>query len=305
MPVNETSNAHNLQKLQNPPMSPQIQSFYDPQTCTISHLVYDHADGHAAIIDPVLDYDPKSGRTQTTNADQIIAAVKELHLKVDWIIETHAHADHVSAAQYLRQQLGGKIAIGAQINQVQTVFKQLFHLETDFAIDGSQFDHLFHDSEEFAIGSITATALSVPGHTPADMAYHIGDAIFVGDTLFMPDVGTARCDFPGGDAHELYHSIQKLLSFPDTTRLFLCHDYPPEGREVASVTTVAAQKKDNIHVGQGASEEQFVSMRQQRDAGLSMPVLILPAVQINIRAGLPPPPEENGVSYLKIPLNLL
>lgn len=286
-------------------MSPHVQSFYDPHTCTITHLVFDPIERQAAIIDPVLDYDPKSGRTHTAHADRIIAAVKELALTVDWIIETHAHADHISGAQYLRQQLGGKIAIGAHIHQIQTVFKKLFHLEPEFACDGSQFDHLFHDNEQFKIGGINATALAVPGHTPADMAYHIGDAIFVGDTLFMPDVGTARCDFPGGDAHQLYRSIQKLLSFPDNTRLFLCHDYPPEGREVASVTTVAAQKQDNIHVGKHASEEQFVRMRQQRDAGLAMPVLILPAVQINIRAGLPPPPEENGVSYLKIPLNLL
>lgn len=286
-------------------MNPQVISFFDPHTSTISHVVFDQRGGRAAIIDPVLDYDPKSGRSHTTSADILIQTIREQALQVDWIIETHAHADHISGAQYLRAQLGGKIAIGAKINQVQTVFKQLFHFEADFATDGSQFDHLFHDQEQFQIGALNATALAVPGHTPADMAYQIGDAVFVGDTLFMPDVGTARCDFPGGDAHQLYHSIQKILAFPESTRLFLCHDYPPEGREVSYFTTVKAQKQSNIHVGKQASEAQFVGMRQQRDAGLAMPVLILPSVQMNIRAGLPPPPEENGVSYLKIPLNLL
>ncbi len=305
MPVNATKSHSASTKLTITTMTPHIQSFYDLHTGTITHLVYDDIKGHAAIIDPVLDYDPKSGRTSTGNADHLITAVKELHLQVDWIIETHAHADHISSAQYLRQQVGGKIAIGAHINQVQSVFKNLFHLEADFAVDGTQFDHLFQDKEEFQIGRFTATAIAVPGHTPADMAYQVGDAIFVGDTLFMPDVGTARCDFPGGDAHQLYHSIQQLLSYPGHTRLYLCHDYPPDERDMSSHTSVAAQKKGNIHIKDGISEEQFVAMRTQRDASLAMPVLILPAVQMNIRAGLPPPPEENGVSYLKIPLNLL
>jgi glyoxylase-like metal-dependent hydrolase (beta-lactamase superfamily II) len=284
-------------------MNPQHLSFFDPITCTISHLVYDQIGGHAAIIDPVLDYDPKSGRTKTTCADKLLAALREKNLALTWILETHAHADHLSSAHYLKQQAGGKIAIGAHIDQVQNVFKKLFHLEPEFAVNGSQFDHLFADDEVFFIGALKATAISVPGHTPADLAYHIGDAVFVGDTMFMPDVGTARCDFPGGDAHMLFHSIRRLLSLSPATRLFMCHDYPPNGREVRFDTTVAEQAEKNIHVRSTISEEEFVTMRKKRDATLEMPVLILPAVQINIRAGEMPPVEENGVSYLKIPLN--
>ena len=284
-------------------MKPQIQSFFDSNTGTVSYLVFDHMGGHAAIIDPVLDYDHKSGRSKTSCADKLLFALKDQQLTLSWILETHAHADHLSAAHYLQQQAGGKIAIGAHINQVQTVFKKLFHLEPEFAIDGSQFDHLFEEDEVFQIGGLKAKALFVPGHTPADMAYQINDVIFVGDTLFMPDVGTARCDFPGGDAKMLFASIQKLLAFPDETRLFMCHDYPPKGREVDFQTTVAAQKKNNIHVHDGVSEAEFVAMRSARDATLDMPLLILPAVQINIRAGNLPPPEANGVSYLKIPFN--
>ena len=284
-------------------MKPQIQSFFDSNTCTVSYLVFDQIGGHAAIIDPVLDYDHKSGRSKTVSADKILFALREHQLKLSWILETHAHADHLSAAHYLQQQAGGKIAIGAHIHQVQNVFKKIFHLEPEFAIDGSQFDYLFQEDEIFTIGQLSAKALFVPGHTPADMAYQIDDAIFVGDTLFMPDVGTARCDFPGGDAKMLFASIQKLLAFPDDTRLFMCHDYPPNGREVAFQTTVAAQKKNNIHVHDGVSEAEFVAMRSARDATLDMPLLILPAVQINIRAGNLPPPEANGISYLKIPFN--
>ncbi len=284
-------------------MKPQIQSFFDSNTCTVSYLVFDQIGGHAAIIDPVLDYDHKSGRSKTVSADKILFALHEHQLKLSWILETHAHADHLSAAHYLQQQAGGKIAIGAHIHQVQNVFKKIFHLESEFAIDGSQFDYLFQEDEIFTIGQLSAKALFVPGHTPADMAYQIDDAIFVGDTLFMPDVGTARCDFPGGDAKMLFASIQKLLAFPDDTRLFMCHDYPPNGREVAFQTTVAAQKKNNIHVHDGVSEAEFVAMRSARDATLDMPLLILPAVQINIRAGNLPPPEANGISYLKIPFN--
>ncbi len=284
-------------------MTPQIQSFFDPVTCTASHLVFDKIGGHAAIIDPVLDYDPKSGRTKTQSADQLLQALHKQELTLEWIIETHAHADHLSGAHYLQQQAGGKIAIGAHINQVQNVFKKLFHLEAEFAVNGSQFNHLFAEDEEFFIGTIRAKALYVPGHTPADMAYQIGDALFVGDTMFMPDVGTARCDFPGGDAHMLFRSIRKLLSLPDATRIFVCHDYPPNGRAVRFETSVAEQKQSNIHVHDGISEEEFVTMRKTRDATLDMPVLILPSVQINIRAGMPPPPETNGISYLKIPLN--
>lgn len=286
-------------------MQAQVKAFFDPATWTVSYVVFDAPGGHCALVDSVLDYDPKSGRTRTDSADQLIAFVREQNLTVDWILETHAHADHLSAAPYLRKHLGGKIAIGGKITQVQNVFKGIFHLEPEFATNGSQFDHLFEDGDTFAIGTLQAQALSVPGHTPACMAYQVGDAVFVGDTLFMPDVGTARCDFPGGNAHTLYQSVRKLLSLPPETRLFMCHDYPPEGRAAQWECTVADQRTRNIHVHDGVSEAEFVAMRTKRDAGLAMPVLILPSVQVNIRAGELPPPEANGVSYLKIPLNAL
>lgn len=286
-------------------MQAQVKAFFDPATWTVSYVVFDAPGGHCALVDSVLDYDPKSGRTRTDSADQLIAFVREQNLMVDWILETHAHADHLSAAPYLRNHLGGKIAIGGKITQVQNVFKGIFHLEPEFATNGSQFDHLFEDGDTFAIGTLQAQALSVPGHTPACMAYQVGDAVFVGDTLFMPDVGTARCDFPGGNAHTLYQSVRKLLSLPPETRLFMCHDYPPEGREAQWESTVADQRARNIHVHDGVNEAEFVAMRTKRDAGLAMPVLILPSVQVNIRAGELPPPEANGVSYLKIPLNAL
>lgn len=286
-------------------MQAQVKAFFDPATWTVSYVVFDAPGGHCALVDSVLDYDPKSGRTRTDSADQLIAFVREQNLTVDWILETHAHADHLSAAPYLRKHLGGKIAIGGKITQVQNVFKGIFHLEPEFATNGSQFDHLFEDGDTFAIGTLQAQALSVPGHTPACMAYQVGDAVFVGDTLFMPDVGTARCDFPGGNAHTLYQSVRTLLSLPAETRLFMCHDYPPEGREAQWECTVADQRARNIHVHDGVSEAEFVAMRTKRDAGLAMPVLILPSVQVNIRAGELPPPEANGVSYLKIPLNAL
>ena len=286
-------------------MQAQVKAFFDPATWTVSYVVFDAPGGHCALVDSVLDYDPKSGRTRTDSADQLIAFVREQNLTVDWILETHAHADHLSAAPYLRKHLGGKIAIGGKITQVQNVFKGIFHLEPEFATNGSQFDHLFEDGDTFAIGTLQAQALSVPGHTPACMAYQVGDAVFVGDTLFMPDVGTARCDFPGGNAHTLYQSVRKLLSLPPETRLFMCHDYPPEGREAQWECTVADQRARNIHVHDGVSEAAFVAMRTKRDASLAMPVLILPSVQVNIRAGELPPPEANGVSYLKIPLNAL
>ena len=286
-------------------MQAQVKAFFDPATWTVSYVVFDAPGGHCALVDSVLDYDPKSGRTRTDSADQLIAFVREQNLMVDWILETHAHADHLSAAPYLRKHLGGKIAIGGKITQVQNVFKGIFHLEPEFATNGSQFNHLFEDGDTFAIGTLQAQALSVPGHTPACMAYQVGDAVFVGDTLFMPDVGTARCDFPGGNAHTLYQSVRKLLSLPPETRLFMCHDYPPEGREAQWECTVADQRARNIHVHDGVSEAEFVAMRTKRDAGLAMPVLILPSVQVNIRAGELPPPEANGVSYLKIPLNAL
>jgi glyoxylase-like metal-dependent hydrolase (beta-lactamase superfamily II) len=286
-------------------MNPLVQAFFDPATCTASYVVFDRPGGACAIVDPVLDYDPKSGRTSTASAERIVSFVRGKELQVGWILETHAHADHLSAAHHLRSTLGGKIAIGQAIRQVQGVFRRIFHLEAGFQADGSQFDHLLRDGESFAVGSLTARALSVPGHTPACMAYQFGDSVFVGDTLFMPDVGTARCDFPGGNAHQLYRSIRKLLDLPPQTRLFMCHDYPPDDREPAWESTVAAQRERNIHVRDGIGEEEFVAMRTARDSTLEMPVLILPSVQVNIRAGDLPPAEENGTVYLKIPLNVL
>ncbi|MGE3772977.1 MAG: MBL fold metallo-hydrolase [Gammaproteobacteria bacterium] len=286
-------------------MNPQVKHFFDKTTWTLSYVVYDAPGGTAAIIDSVLDYDPKSGRTKTASADQVIAFVQEQKLDIAWILETHAHADHMSASQYLRDKLGGRIGIGAQITRVQETFKQVFNLEPALATDGSQFDRLFADGERFEIGRLVGEVLAVPGHTPACIAYRIGDALFVGDTMFMPDVGTARCDFPGGDARTLYKSMRKLLDHPADTRIFVCHDYPPAGREVQWQTTVAAQREANIHVHDGVSEEAFVDMRTKRDATLEMPVLILPAIQVNIRAGAFPPPEANGTRYLKIPLNAL
>lgn len=284
-------------------MQPSIQPFFDPESGTVTYVV--HAPGHpgCAIVDSVLDYDPKSGKTRTENADRVIAFVREHGLRVEWILETHAHADHLSAAAYLKHALGGKIAVGRDIGRVQAAFKHLFNLEAEFPTDGSQFDHLFADGETFAIGGLTAQSLHVPGHTPADVAYRIGDCVFVGDTLFMPDVGTARCDFPGGDAHALYRSIRKLLALPGDTRLFMCHDYPPATRAAAWETTVQAQREGNIHVHDGVSEDAFVAMREARDKTLDMPTLILPAVQVNVRSGHLPEPEANGVRYLKIPLN--
>lgn len=284
---------------------PQVQSFFDPATWTVSYVVHNGPGSAAAIIDSVLDYDPKSGRTHTTSADQLIDYVKAQRLQVQWILETHAHADHLSAAPYLKKTLGGQIGIGEQITKVQKVFKGIFNLEPEFRLDGSQFDVLLKDEQAFSIGELTARVMAVPGHTPACVAYQVGDAVFVGDTLFMPDVGSARCDFPGGDANTLYTSVQKVLSLPPETRLFMCHDYPPNDRPVAFETTVAEQRAHNIHVHDGISQAQFVEMRTRRDATLEMPVLILPAVQINIRAGEMPPAEANGTAYLKIPINAL
>ena len=286
-------------------MNPTVHGIFDPATWTVTYVVYDQPGGSAAVIDSVLDYDPKSGRTRTAIAQKVLDFVREQRLNVGWILETHAHADHLSAAPWLRSQLGGQIAIGGNIRTVQGVFKKIFNLEENFHTDGSQFDHLFSDGERFSIGALEGEVMSVPGHTPACVAYKIGDAVFVGDTLFMPDVGTARCDFPGGDAPTLYRSVRKLLSLPPETRLFMCHDYPPGSRPVAFECTVADQRARNIHVNDSVSEAQFVEMRTRRDATLDMPVLILPAVQINIRAGEMPPPEPNGVSYVKIPLNAL
>ena len=284
---------------------PQVHGLFDKATWTVTYVVHDGPGTACAIIDSVLDYDPKSGRTRTNSADQVIAYVKAHNLQVQWILETHAHADHLSAAPYLQQHLGGQIAIGARITGVQKVFKGIFNLEPEFAVDGSQFDVLLRDDQVIEFGALSARVMSVPGHTPACVAYQVGDAVFVGDTLFMPDVGTARCDFPGGDARTLYASVRRILSLPEDTRLFMCHDYPPGGRPIEFETTVAAQRQANIHVHDGITEEQFVQMRTQRDATLEMPVLILPAVQINIRAGHLPPKEANGTAYVKIPLNAL
>ena len=282
-----------------------VQAFFDPHTWTVTYVLADPATGRCAIIDPVLDYDFKSGRTRTHSADRVRDYVLQHGLVVDWILETHAHADHLSAAVYLKQHLGGRIAIGERIRTVQATFQKIFNLEPGFVPDGSQFDHLFQDGETFHIGSLQATALLVPGHTPADMAYLVGNTVFVGDTLFMPDVGTARADFPGGNAHTLYQSVQRLLALPPDTQMYVCHDYPPNNRAPAWLTTVAAQKAHNIHVKDGTTEEAFVAMRTARDATLEMPTLIIPSIQINVRAGQLPPPEDNGQTYLKIPLNVL
>lgn len=286
-------------------MQPNIEAFYDQVTGTVSYVVYDRPQGHAAIVDPVLDYDPKSGRTRTASADKLLAFMRAQRLALQWILETHAHADHLSAAAYLKQQAGGRIAIGEHISQVQETFAKVFNLDNYFACDGSQFDYLFTEGEVFQIGELSAIAWFVPGHTPADMAYQTADAVFVGDTLFMPDVGTARCDFPGGDAATLYQSVRRLLSLPDDTRLFMCHDYPPAGRDATWVSTVREQRLANIHIHDGINQQAFVALRNARDATLEMPVLILPSIQVNIRAGELPKAEGNGVSYLKIPLNAL
>ncbi|MDD2092686.1 MBL fold metallo-hydrolase [Pseudomonas guariconensis] len=286
-----------------------VEALYDKVTSTISYLVLDRSSGQCALVDSVLDYDPKSGRTSTESADALIARVQALGAQVQWILETHVHADHLSAAAYLKEKLGGHVAIGALITQVQKTFGELFNEAPGFARDGSQFDVLLEDEEIFLIGNLRARALHTPGHTPACMSYVVEDcgemAVFVGDTLFMPDYGTARCDFPGADARTLYRSIRRLLAFPDTTQLFMCHDYLPGGREMRFVTTVAEQRASNIHIHQGISEDDFVAMREARDATLEMPVLILPSVQVNMRSGQFPEPEGNGVSYLKIPLNVL
>ncbi|WP_062165899.1 MBL fold metallo-hydrolase [Asaia bogorensis] len=285
---------------------PVVRSFFDETTFTASHVVHDPRTREAAIIDSVLDYDPASGRTGSSSAQAILEYIRAKSLTVTWQLETHAHADHLSAAPWLQEQLGGKLAIGAEITHVQEVFGKIFNAGTRFARDGSQFDHLFRDGERFRIGEIEAIALHVPGHTPADMAFVIGDCAFIGDTLFMPDFGTARADFPGGDARQLYRSIRRLLSLPRETRLFLCHDYKAPGRDwFAWETTIGAQRDSNLHVHDGVSEDEFVEMRTKRDATLSLPNLIMPSVQINMRGGRLPEPEENGTRYIKIPLDKL
>ena len=285
--------------------APLIKDFFDPETWTYTYVVYERDGSPCVIIDSVLNYDPKSGRTSTTSADEIITFIRAHQLQTSWILETHAHADHLTAAPYLQSHLGGQLVIGDRITSVQTVFKAVFNLDERFQVDGTQFDRLLKEGESLTFGNCSLKALFVPGHTPACMAYEIGDAIFVGDTLFMPDVGTARCDFPGGDAKNLYRSIRRILSYPEKTKLYMCHDYPPNNRPVACMTTVAEEKMGNIHVHDGVSEEQFVQMRTARDKSLEMPVLILPSIQVNIRAGHFPEPDTNGIAYLKIPLNAL
>lgn len=285
-------------------LRPVIASFFDPATYTVTYVAHDPATLEAAIIDSVLDFDPNSGRTATASADAVIAYVTMHNLKVTWLLETHAHADHFSAAPYLQEKLGGKIAIGAAITTVQQVFGKLFNAGTEFARDGSQFDALFQDGDTFTIGAVPVTVLHVPGHTPACIAYVVGEAVFVGDTMFMPDYGTARADFPGGDARTLFRSLRRILSLPPETRLFMCHDYLPKGRsEYVWETTVAAEREGNVHAHDGITEDEFVAMREARDATLDMPRLILPSVQVNMRAGHMPPPDDNGVTYLKLPVN--
>lgn len=286
-------------------MAPNIKAFFDSATWTVSYVVFDEPGGSCAIIDPVLDYDPKSSRTSTRSADTLTAFIHQQQLSVEWILETHAHADHLSSADYLKNQLGGKTAIGNSIPVVQETFKKIFNLGDEFIPDGHHFDHLFTDGELFQVGKLTAKAISVSGHTPADMAYQFDHAIFVGDTLFMPDIGTARADFPGGNARQLFRSVQKLLAFPPETRLFMCHDYPPVNRSAEWECTIAQQRTHNIHVHDGTSENEFVTMRSKRDATLEMPTLLLPSIQINIRAGKLPPVEKNGFAYFKIPINLI
>ena len=287
-------------------LNPTVEAFFDPATFTVTYVVSEPGGNNAAIIDSVLDYDPKSGRTATDSADKVIRYVNEKELNIKWILETHAHADHLTAAPYLKEKLGGRIAIGAHITEVQGIFAKVFNAEPDFRKDGSQFDHLFTDGEVFHIGSLEGRVMHTPGHTPACITYVIGDTAFVGDTLFMPDYGTARADFPGGDAATLYRSIRTILALPGRTRIFLCHDYKAPGRdEFVWETTVDSERRENVHIHDGVSEEEFVGMRTERDKTLAMPVLILPSVQVNMRAGHFPPLEENGVSYLKIPLNQL
>lgn len=284
----------------------QVKGFFDPDTFTVSYVAHDPGSMRGAIIDSVLDFDPPSGRTRHTSAQKLVDYVRERGITVDWLLETHAHADHLSAAPWLQERVGGELAIGEHITTVQETFGKLFNEGTDFQRDGSDFDRLFTDGDTFQVGDLPATVLHVPGHTPACVAYVIGDAVFLGDTMFMPDYGSARADFPGGDARQLYRSMRRLLALPPATRLFMCHDYLPSGRkEYVWETTVEAQRKGNIHAHDGISEEEFVKMRTERDATLAVPRLILPSIQVNMRAGHLPPAESNGMSYLKLPLNVL
>lgn len=286
--------------------TPQVKGFFDEPTFTASYVVSDPATGNAAIIDSVMNFDPASGRTSFESAEAIVAYVEAEGLSIEWILETHAHADHLSAAPYLREKLGGKLAIGRGITTVQEAFGRIFNEGSEFARDGSQFDRLLDDGAVLAIGELPLIALYVPGHTPADMAYVVGDALFTGDTVFMPDYGSARTDFPGGDARQLYRSVRRLMQLPDETRVFLCHDYKaPDRDDFAWETTMLAERTGNVHIHEGVTEDAFVDMRTRRDATLSIPKLLLPSLQVNMRAGHLPPPEDNGVRYLKLPLNAL
>lgn len=284
-------------------IKPEVKGFFDPATNTISYVVKDPASNACAIVDSVMDIDYAAGRITYDHADQLIAYVRDQGLTLDWLIETHVHADHLSAAPYIQRQLGGKIGIGRNITVVQDTFGKVFNEGTEFQRDGSQFDRLFDDGDSYQIGGMTCFAMHTPGHTPACMTHVMGDAAFVGDTLFMPDGGSARADFPGGDAGQLYDSIQKVLSLPDEMRLFMCHDYGPNGREIRWETTVGDEKAHNIHVGQGRTRDEFVAMRTARDKTLAMPKLIIPSLQVNMRGGDLPPPDEDGKRYLKVPIN--
>ena len=286
------------------PPSPQVDSFFDKATSTVSHVVHAGPGSDAAIVNSVLDFDPKSGRTGREQADKLIAFVAAHELKVTWHLETHVHADHLSAAPYLKAKLGGKVGIGSKIVAVQEQFGKVFNFGLDVSGTGAEFDRLFEDGDTFRIGALEGSVIHVPGHTPADAAYVIGDAAFIGDTLFAPDLGSARADFPGGDARTLYRSARRILALPPETRLYLCHDYPPEGRDVVCVATVAEQRQKNKHLAEGIDEDSFVDMRQKRDATLALPTLMLPSVQVNMRAGHMPPKEDNGVAYIKIPLDV-
>jgi glyoxylase-like metal-dependent hydrolase (beta-lactamase superfamily II) len=286
-------------------MNPNVESFYDPTTFTFTYVVYDQDGGHAAVVDPVLDFDPASARTSTASADRVLGFVREHGLIVDWILETHAHADHLTAAAYLKRETGAKVAIGRGITQVQERFKALFGLEPEFATDGRQFDRLFADGDSFSIGTLEARVVATPGHTDDSLTYVVGDAAFIGDTVFAPETGTARADFPGGDARKLYRSIRRLFDLPPQTRLFLCHDYPPAERQARAQSSLDEQRQRNVHVGADADEDTFVQMRTARDATLAAPKLILPALQVNIRAGALPPPDANGIRYLRLPIDQL
>lgn len=284
---------------------PEVTAFFHEATFSVSYLVADPTTGHAALIDTVLDYDHKAGRISTVAADAVIAAVRDRELTIDWVLETHVHADHLTAAPHVQEKLGGRMALGARVTEIQSYFKKLFNVGSDFVPDGAQFDHLFDDGEVFRIGTLEVRVIHTPGHTPACVSYVVGDAVFVGDTLFMPDYGTARCDFPGGSARQLYSSIQRILSLPPETRVFTCHDYGPDGRPFAWESSVADQRARNKHVGGGVSEDDFVARREARDKELEAPNLILPALQVNMRAGRLPPADDNGIVYLRIPLNQL